>query len=166
MSDLSKELLLAADSLVGAKFNQHYISSDPCRFGVGADYTDPICLKRGLGQNGAYDCMGLVIGAMSDVLGLDPEQDWPVDFRHLEQLAKLAEERKGRPGDIVMIYRNARPNHMGILYNSEEYEFIHATTLRDLNKVIISVISPYNMVRHIAAEALAGVVGAPIGATA
>lgn len=126
MSEPSKELLNAARSLVGSNFVRHYVGGDPCMIKNGGDLTNPVCFERGLGQNNAYDCMGMVIGSTCLVLGCHL---WPTSFRHVEQFDSLAEARPAEPGDALVIYdRYDWPRHMGIIRDPKTGLYVHATS--------------------------------------
>lgn len=97
-----------------------------------------------------YDCSGLVIAGLCDVLDIEPKL-WPTSFRHLKQMEILGVQRPAQPGDIVMMHgldAGYQPwSHMGVFVNA--VETIHASNLtktvdRGLvpNIIELSVIAP------------------------
>lgn len=153
MSNLSSELVVAARSIVGAGFEQHYLQTDPCRMGAGAILDSPRCMERGLGQNNRYDCMGLVIASMKLVLG---RTDWPVEYRHLEQFSRLAEVRPAEPGDTLVLEDSSGfPAHMGIMTDPSARVYVHATTRAGIYGVAETPVWVDNVYRCISPEDLA-----------
>jgi len=90
----------------------------------------PACMEVGLGQDGMYDCSGLVISALSYVIGRKPSE-WPPDLRHTRDLWSYASGGTvdlGTPfelssGDLLVMRRRWTiegkdywiPAHMGII---------------------------------------------------
>ena len=59
-------------------------------------------MQVGFGQEGRFDCSGLVIAGIAQVLG-SPASDWPGNLRHTRQMAKAlltaGEQPRGFEGD-------------------------------------------------------------------
>lgn len=128
MSSFKSELLRAASTKVGAPFQHHYQPENLCD---GGRSTVNECMERGMDNRG-YDCSGLVIRSLCDVLDIKLE-DWPRDVRHSFQLRKfevLDNAYEFEPGEILLIESMSgsgyRYNtHTGIHSNGEE--MIHAS---------------------------------------
>lgn len=104
-NSLREKVIDSASNRIGQPFVHHF-KPDLCAHGT---RTPRICYEHGLGQDG-YDCSGLVIASLCDVLDMATEQ-WPEDIRHVTQLhTRLAEEAEPEAGDIL-IYAS----HIGIL---------------------------------------------------
>lgn len=149
MSQLSEEFIQAARDQISRPFRQHYTRFAPCFTGV--NLTSPDCLELGLDRCGeGFDCMGLAIASMCDVLGI-PRGSWPVEFRHIEQLIPLAQRRPGQPGDAIILVRNGEQDHMGILTTANT--IVHATNIG--HRVLQEAVYPRGNESYISPEALA-----------
>lgn len=125
MSKFSAELVKAARFRLERPFYDHYEDGDDCHHGR---VTRPSCMARGLDDRG-YDCSGLAIACLSDVLGIEVRR-WPSRFRHLTQLARIAVNAAPEASDIVILSAKhpqggASPGHMGISTGPES--LIHAS---------------------------------------
>jgi len=125
MSNLEGELLRAAEEKVGAPFRHHY-KPNLCQ---GGRITVTTCMEYGM-DNMGYDCSGLAIRSLCDVLGVN-HKDWPMQLRHSYQLNSFACERTAEPGDIMLIESESdtgyRYNtHIGI-QTDEDGILIHAS---------------------------------------
>jgi hypothetical protein len=90
-------------------------------------------MEKGLSDNG-YDCSGLVIASLSDVLGILPEH-WPRDLRHVKQLETIAEATTPEAGDMLVYLPETIPNrtprnHIGIFVTATSV--IHASGMSRL----------------------------------
>lgn len=117
-------LLSAAEAKVGTPFRHHY-KPNMCE---GGRITVESCMEYGLYDSG-YDCSGLVIRSLCDVIGMDPKT-WPMKFRHSYQLNSFAGSNSVRTGDIALIESQSKDGyryntHMGI--QSEGNLLIHAS---------------------------------------
>lgn len=128
MSSLRSELFLAASLKVDAPFQHHYEPENLCE---GGRSTVDECMKRGMDNRG-YDCSGLVIRSLCDVLDIEP-QNWPKDVRHSFQLSQfevIDSAYEFEPGEILLIESMSRSGyryntHTGIHISGEE--MIHAS---------------------------------------
>lgn len=114
MSEFGSELIRAARHEIGAPFRHHYKPVNACE---GGRITADECMERGLDSSG-YDCTGLVITSMCNVLGLKiPE--WPQEYRHSYQLKQFGEDKEPDLGDILLVDSRSGSGyqyntHMGI----------------------------------------------------
>ena len=111
MTRFGNEVLAAARSHIDEPFAHHFIPNNECNDG---QTTIETCMQRGMGSEG-YDCSGLVIASICEVLGVGTEQ-WPQQLRHLNQMAiSLRMTRDPIAGDLI-IYRSikSRSLHAGI----------------------------------------------------
>lgn len=119
-----RKLIQAARERIYQPFGHHFEPIDYC--GRGA-ITLPSCFERGLGEE-KYDCSGLVIASLCDVIGM-PVKQWPSDLRHLNQMSRLSEANTAIPGDILiyLYYTEGRTvyRHMGVL--ATEGSVVHAS---------------------------------------
>ena len=96
MSEFGSEVLVAARTRHHKPFRHHF-KPDLCS---GGQTTFDECMSVGLNDEG-YDCSGLVIASICDVLGIDASE-WPNGLRHTKQMAALAIEACLQPGDVVL----------------------------------------------------------------
>ena len=127
MSNYSSEIIEAARLRVGSVFRHHFKPQDLCENGT---ITINTCMERGMDSVG-YDCSGLVIASLCEVLNLNPQQ-WPKEYRHLNHLKELEESTDPNEGDILLFYPeltkySPRGTHMGIFV--AEHCVIHASGL-------------------------------------
>ncbi len=86
-------------------------------------------MSKGMNVDG-YDCSGLVIASICDVLGIDPQQ-WPKAFRHVRQFSELAMFADPEPGDLRLFFKKpglegkSERVHMGIFV--DDYNTIHSS---------------------------------------
>lgn len=119
MSELGLQIIDNARSRIGAPFQSHFEPKDLCNFGY--DTVDS-CMERGMDERG-YDCSGLVIASLCDVLEI-ATNSWPRELRHPQQLMSLATDEGHEPGDMrVFISQKGRP-HVAITVT--EHRAIHA----------------------------------------
>lgn len=137
MARFKEEVLTAARSRVGQPFSNHFRPNDVCANGT---RTIDQCMERGLGMPG-YDCSGLVIASLCDVLGI-AASDWPPNFRHALQFkAALLEGAMPEPGDIIFLQSPEDPSlkHTGIYAGG--LNLVHANGSRSVQRVIESQLS-------------------------
>lgn len=99
-------------------------------------------MSIGIGSE-SFDCSGLVIASISDVLGVSAT-DWPSDVRHVRDMWYAAEAGKYRYhatelaiGSLVVTTRSYRtgkdtitiPGHIGVVtrYDGANGRFVHAS---------------------------------------
>ncbi len=123
MSVFGEEVVAAGEAYLGSKFRNHFKPEDLCRHGT---ITLDSCMERGLGQNGEFDCSGLVIASISRALGAKTHE-WPKEYRHSLQLATLIEDwYPSDVGDVAAFYLKGYPGvHLGIL--AAKMTVIHAS---------------------------------------
>lgn len=104
------KIIEAARLRIGLPFRHHFKPENVCHEGTA---TTLDCMERGMDSEG-YDCSGLVIASICDVLGIKSQQ-WPKEYRHLNQLKNLEEACELTVGDTVLFYQE-KPGrtHMGI----------------------------------------------------
>lgn len=102
-------------------FRHHYKPENRCEWG---SQTVPSCWEYGLDDSG-YDCSGLVIASLWEVLGISGLDRWPENLRHVPQFLSASSPGEPVPGDIVVTVAPQDRLHMGI-YTSEG-NFIHAS---------------------------------------
>ncbi len=125
MSDCGPEIVKAARTRIGVPFRHHFKPYNLCEGGI---VTVDACMERGM-DGESYDCSGLVIASLCDVLGILPEQ-WPRDYRHVNQLEELAETKRPDVGDVLLFFpepvaNKPRRTHIGIF--ATEQSTIHAS---------------------------------------
>lgn len=128
MTSLKSELFHAASLKIDALFQHHYQPDNLCE---GGRSTVGECMERGMDSQG-YDCSGLVISSLCDVLDINPK-DWPRGVRHSFQLKQFEFVDKAyefEPGDILLIESMSNleyryNTHTGIHTGGEE--MIHAS---------------------------------------
>jgi cell wall-associated NlpC family hydrolase len=130
MSELGNEIIKAARLRVGAPFSHHFNPEDTCERG---SVTIDACMEKGLSDNG-YDCSGLAIASLSDVLGILPKH-WPRELRHAKQLEVIAEAAIPETGDLLVYLPETMPNrtpgnHVGIFATATSV--IHASGISGL----------------------------------
>lgn len=81
LSDFGVEMYAAAERYRTASFVNHIATA-----GCGGKVTTEQCMELGLGPT-AFDCSGLVIRAVTDVMGWRTN-DWASDIRHVDQMAR------------------------------------------------------------------------------
>lgn len=126
MSVFGVEVVEAARSHVGEPFRHHF-EPDICEGGA---VTLDSCMERGMDSAG-FDCSGLVIASVCDVLDIQPEE-WPRDYRHIRQFEALADDQPTLPGDVLLIDSRTESGrqhrtHVGIVSGPET--IIHANGL-------------------------------------
>jgi cell wall-associated NlpC family hydrolase len=129
MSGFGPEIVSAARSRIGRPFRHHFKPFNLCKDGI---ITANACMEKGMDNEG-YDCSGLVIASLCDVLGILPEH-WPRDYRHVNQLEELAETKTPDVGDVLLflpvsVTDKPRRTHIGIF--ATEHTTIHASGISD-----------------------------------
>ena len=149
MSEFGGEVLESARRRVGMPFRHHFKPDNTCE---GGQITVDSCMERGMDPSG-YDCSGLVIASISDVLAVDP-REWPRDLRHTKQLDALAAVQDFEPGDILMHHSSNGRIHMSIA--TGEREGIHASGVTKLVEEgeVTDKYGPFAAVQAIAVDAL------------
>ena len=94
----AKELLDAAQKYRDMPFVNHAAT---VRCGANLQ-THPACMEIGLGPEG-YDCSGLVIRALTDVMGV-ADTDWAWGIRHVRQMSKMGTRVNLSPRDLAQDY--------------------------------------------------------------
>ena len=125
MDNYGSEIVAAARARIGAPFRHHFKPENICG---GGTVTVDACMERGLDSIG-YDCSGLVISSLCDILGIRPQQ-WSRNYRHAKQLEKLAEPKRPTEGDVLLFYpihADRTRRHIGIFVT--EQCTIHASGL-------------------------------------
>ncbi len=97
MTEFGNQLVLATRTRVGQPFLHHFKPNDEC---MGGEVTVAHCMERGMDDDG-YDCSGLIVAGLCDVLGINTGQ-WSPDHRHVRQLLPLAEDAPLRRGDLLL----------------------------------------------------------------
>ena len=125
MGDYSKDVITAARSRVGLPFRHHFKPENNCNSGTA---TNDSCMEKGM-DNSGYDCSGLVVASICEVLGVKTNQ-WPREYRHMVQLEELAVDENVEAGDPILLYldpgeNGVRRTHMGIFV--AEQCVIHAS---------------------------------------
>lgn len=124
MATKGQELVAISRSHLGAAFYDHYAPDNLCSHGT---TTIDSCMEKGLGKDGQFDCSGLVIAGICEVLKMRTA-DWPRNYRHANQLAFLEERCRSNVGDIVVLHQDQAPvAHLGIL--TAKMIAIHASRL-------------------------------------
>ncbi len=100
----AKELLDAAQKYRDMPFVNHAAT---VRCGANLQ-THPACMEIGLGPEG-YDCSGLVIRALTDVMGV-ADTDWAWGIRHVRQMS-----RWGNKVSLLPI-NSGRDHPLGLLF--------------------------------------------------
>lgn len=149
MSELGGEVIESARGRVGMPFRHHFKPDNLCD---GGRITVDGCTERGMDESG-YDCSGLVIASISDVLAVDP-REWPRDLRHTKQLDALATDQDFEPGDILMHHSSNGRIHMSIATGGREG--IHASGVTKLVEEgeVTDKYGPFEVVQAIAVDAL------------
>lgn len=121
--NLGIEILDVAAEFRGAGFQDHF-QPDLCQHG---SHTVEHCFDVGLGQQGLFDCSGLVIASLCEVGGI-PAEDWNPGYRHAQQMAELAENRAPQHGDVVVFYKHnaihgqdPAPKHVALYVSTDCY---------------------------------------------
>ncbi|MDQ5972259.1 MAG: hypothetical protein QG553_418 [Patescibacteria group bacterium] len=130
------ELIAATRSYMGQPAVHHYEFAGNC-----LEQASPRCLDDGFGPEN-FDCSGLIIRAVSDVLGKRVE-DWPLDLRHVRDMwgdsqveATAFEPAPVERGSLLVMRRKHTvddmtyvvPGHIGVVtqvFRSGAY-YIHA----------------------------------------
>lgn len=141
MSAIGPKIVDAGRQYIGARFRDHFDPTDPCNRGT---VTSDICMERGLGEDGGFDCSGLVIASICTALNMQPRQ-WPQEYRHARQLSILQEDSyESKKGDVALFYLDGlRSIHLGILaanltviHASERTGYVEEGTVRgDISKI-------------------------------
>lgn len=106
MSELGLQMVDSVRRRIGAPFRHHFEPDNLCLDGT---ETNDSCMERGM-DAGGYDCSGLVIASLCDVLGITTER-WPRELRHAEQLMWMTTNEEHSPGDVrVFMSRSGRPH--------------------------------------------------------
>lgn len=131
------ELITATRSYMGQPAVRHYDFAGNC-----LEQASPHCLDGGLGPD-RFDCSGLMIRALCDVVG-KPVEDWPLELRHVRDMwddaqteATAFEPTPMEPGALVVLRRRhpvadttyVVPGHIGVVtqvFRSGAY-YIHAS---------------------------------------
>jgi hypothetical protein len=88
------------------------------------------CMERGLDNDPGYDCSGLVIASVCDVLGVATSA-WPPNLRHAKQLLALSQTAEDpRIGDALLYVSYKQPDaklvtHIGVF--AEAGVVVHAS---------------------------------------
>lgn len=137
-TDFGQELTKVAAGYEGRPAINHLLFSN-CQQGP----TKPECLKLGMSPLG-FDCSGLVLRSIGDVLGLQNESLNP-NYRHVRQMGKLAlgqlELEQMVPGNIVLFgvedeadFFKSTVRHAGIIVepptDNNLPRMIHANVIR------------------------------------
>ena len=149
MSEFGKEVLTSAQARVGAPFRHHF---KPDNFCDGGRTTVDSCMERGMDASG-YDCSGLVIASICDVLALDTSE-WPRHLRHTQQLDALATEQPSEPGDILMHHSSNGRIHMSITTGRGEGIHASGVTRAVEEGEVTDKYGSFEVVKAIAADAL------------
>ena len=112
---IEAEFISSAQSRIGARFQHHFKPNDYCFKGR---ITIQKCMEKGMTDEG-YDCSGLVIASLCDVLGLK-HSEWPISLRHQAQLKTEAADVDPKLGDIVLF-----GSHIAVYAAPEQY--VHAS---------------------------------------
>lgn len=122
MGNFVESLVETARAHIGEPFRHHFRPENLCQYGK---VTLDSCMTRGVNREG-YDCSGLVIASICEVLGKNP-REWPRQYRHLKQLRVLEEIKEPVLGDMLIFYQKPPRTHMG-LYIADD-AVIHASGL-------------------------------------
>lgn len=149
MSEFGGEVIESARGRVGAPFRHHYKPENLCD---GGRITVDTCMERGMDSSG-YDCSGLVIASICDVLAIDAGT-WPRHLRHTKQLEALALEQDFEAGDILLHHSKNGRTHMSIA--TGQGESIHASGVTKLVEEgeVTDKYGPFEVVQAIAIDAL------------
>lgn len=114
MDKMGNELIKAARYELGRPFRHHFKPENLCDDGR---ITIDQCMERGMDGEG-YDCMGLVIASICNVLGVSAH-DWPREYRHSLQMHVLATDKLPDFGDVLLIESKSKGGyqlvtHMGL----------------------------------------------------
>lgn len=121
MSEFGKKIIESARARVGKPFRHHFKPENICEYGK---TTLAQCMEVGMNDEG-YDCSGLVIASICEVLAMSPPS-WPAQYRHLEQMKSLETSIEPLTGDALIFYQqNPSRTHMGIFVS--ERVVIHAS---------------------------------------
>lgn len=126
MNRNDSDIIIAARSRLGSPFLNHFKPDNLCD---GGHTTLESCMEKGLGADDYYDCSGIVIASLCEVLKISPAH-WPKEYRHAKQLALLEERSSSKAGDIAIFYQKESSSlHLGILVAKKTV--IHASELAE-----------------------------------
>lgn len=102
---------------------------------------------------GGYDCSGLAIASICEVMGIATSQ-WPSRLRHTQQLACLGDNHDAEPGDIRLYTSGDARIHLGIATTEEEA--IHASGISKLVEEgeVIAIGGSFTSIRRISVDCL------------
>ena len=123
MNSFRPELLKSVQSKLGMPFAEHFQPNE-CQGGV---LTLDSCMEKGLDAQRGYDCSGLIIASLCEVLEISTAQ-WPHEFRHAVQMRAVATGgTQPKRGDVVYMSHPEKSwyKHLGVM--SDPHKFIHAT---------------------------------------
>ena len=124
MHSNNSDIIIAARTRLESPFLNHFKPDNLCD---GGHTTLESCMEKGLGADDCYDCSGIVIASLCEVLKINPAH-WPKEYRHAKQLALLEERSSSKAGDIAVFYQEESPSlHLGILVAKKTV--IHASGL-------------------------------------
>ena len=171
MTNLSPDSVLfggmvaaAATEYVGSPYVSH---ADAVRCGAQLK-TYPACMESSLDERG-FDCSGLVIRAISDVIRLQPDE-WAEDVRHVAQMAhhgsrvSVREMQQGHmyPGLLLVFNHRLGDLHIASTHVSVyvgEEQMVHArskgddtvaletTAVRGTTKSLAFAVDPFSLVQ-------------------
>lgn len=149
MSELGEEVIRSARTRIEMPFRHHFKPINLCE---GGRLTADECMERGMDSQG-YDCSGLAVASLCEVLGISTVE-WPREFRHTQQLATLAIDEGGAPGDFRLYYSSGNRIHLGIAASAQEV--IHASGLTRVVEegIVTDPSGSFEAVRTIAIESL------------
>ncbi len=160
------DVLEAAQRYDGRQFFPHEVAAscnkaktlDRCmEVGLGYDEIGPLYTEAGLGA-GAFDCTGLVLRSVADVLGADA-REFNRNYRHLRQIASLAIRPKAPipQGYAVVRYGQTMfPLHMGVYFGNEDGRILEATSQTNSVRAstfnwggTLRILSPLTLAEHL-----------------
>jgi cell wall-associated NlpC family hydrolase len=130
MSELGSQVLDYARGQLEAPFRDHQ-AGVTCE---GGRITQDNCMERGMDRVEGYDCSGIVVASLREVLGYT---QWPRELRHAAQMINFAREGGAakhdttiEAGDIVCLSSadGRRQTHVGIAIANNLDHILHATT--------------------------------------
>lgn len=96
---MGERIVAYARKKLGCPFCHHFKPNNECDYGV---RTVDGCMSSGLDDRG-YDCSGMIVSVHAEVFRISIRQ-WPRQYRHVQQLAKLNDDTNAKPGDILTFY--------------------------------------------------------------
>jgi hypothetical protein len=150
MSELGNQIARSAETRIGAPFRHHFRPVNLCESGK---QTVDECMERGMDSLEGYDCSGLAIASLCEVLHISTNE-WPRELRHTQQLAELAVDKEFEPGDVRLYYSHNNRIHLGIATSTEQA--IHASGLTSLveQSIVTDPSGSFEATRVIAAQSL------------